>query len=105
MALLPNFADHTIDDEITLIRRMNYDLYQAIKNIHELIFNLVWKNKNKFTPEQIMEKIGTDAVAMFEVSSAIQSLLLQVNPSYVPLLPTKNVTMNEDGTVTLSDKE
>ena len=72
-----------------------------LKMQHTEMFNMVWSNKD-YTPEQIVEALGTKAASFFKLSSDTQDLLKEEDPSYIRLATPKKVTINKDGTVTLS---
>lgn len=75
------------------------NIYNFLERSHRELFNFLWNNPD-VTIEQFLVKYGTEAVALFTVSSKIQEVLQLVNPSYVPLVPLKQVTLHDDGTVT-----
>ena len=83
-----------------LSKAKSLTIYQSLERMHTELFKFLWENPD-VTIEQFMSQYGTDAAALFAVSSKIQEVLATVNPAYVPLTPTKPVTINGDGTVTI----
>jgi len=78
---------------------MSSSLAYQLEMQHTALFNKIWKNPD-VTVEQILIKYGTDATKLFQVSSAIQDVLIAVNPNYKPLVPLCQVYFNEDGSAT-----
>jgi hypothetical protein len=64
----------------------NTAMMNALRQAYERMFARVWNNPN-FTPVEIVDAYGTDAVTLFTASEMIKALLV--------------LTMNEDGTVTV----
>ena len=88
--------------QVAQLRLQSNRMYTNLKVQHTYMFNAIWNNPN-FSPMQIIEEFGTDAVALFQVSEGIQGLLKIVDPSYVPLTPTGyTIVPNQDGTVTIT---
>jgi predicted transcriptional regulator len=102
MAIFSTPKPVTVDVIVDRIKAGNTQLYNTINQMHTQIFKAVWEQKN-FTPKQIVDAFGTDAKALFELSSAVQTLLKTANPLYEPLVPKKQVTINENGTVTVAE--
>lgn len=69
---------------------------QALQNQ----FNNVWNNDD-FTPQEIFDAFGTDAIQLFQVAGATIALLQIMNSSFVPPTPPA-YTANEDGTITVT---
>lgn len=65
---------------------------------------LFWSNP-AFTPNQIAAALGTDAAELFQLHAKIGELLASVKPDSVTqvLALVQPFTVNEDGTVTISD--
>jgi len=72
------------------------------KRIFGDLFNDVWNNPN-FKPVEIITSWGTDAASLFMYSAQEQAILNSVEPGCCPQIPSMKVTLNQDGTVTLSD--
>ncbi len=85
------------------MKKMNTMAYKTLNLLHKSMFDFVWNNKD-FTPKQMIEAMGTDAITIFTVSSKLQELLMTVNPQgYTPLEPTAVVKMNADGSATVEE--
>ena len=95
--------EHVEDTPLTAIskfKRMNTAIYNTLNIMHKVAFDFVWCNRI-WTPKQMVEAMGTDAVLIFTVSSKIQEVLYASNPEYVPLTPTCPVIFCEDGSATV----
>jgi hypothetical protein len=68
-------------------------------------FDLLWSGKTIEQCQAVLDLFGTSAMDLFIYHSAWQTFLATVDPTYLPLEPPFNFTINEDGTVTLSEKE
>ena len=90
-----------IDNEVSSIKSITTNIYRTLKHQHTIAFNKVWDNPN-FTPQEIIDAFGSDAASLFSISWSIQQILLAADPNYKLLIPPMNVTLNSDGTVTLS---
>jgi len=64
-----------------------------------------WSNPDGATPQQIADELGTDAAEVFQLHSKLGTLLAEVDPTSVTegLSIVGNFTMNEDGTVTVTE--
>jgi hypothetical protein len=98
--LIDEDVKENADEAVNKIKKLNTGLYNFIVVQHTAGFNFIWHNK-KFSAKEIIDGFGKDAVALFQLSSAIQQMLITVNPEYVPLIPPKQYTINADGTVTI----
>lgn len=69
-------------------------------------FDLVWNNPEGYTPEQVVEALGTQASAVFRRHAATVQFLAGQSPEALRLvgMPPSDVTIthNPDGTVTLT---
>lgn len=90
----------TVDDVVNKVKHINGYLYYIIKQKHTEAFDLIWNNKN-FTPKEIVDAFGTDAVALFILSGTLQDILKRANAEYEVLLPKVPFNINNDGTITL----
>jgi hypothetical protein len=70
----------------------------------KISFDETWNNTN-FTPEQVVEALGTTALQKFTAHYHAQVFLKAVDPSYVILEPTKKVNFNQDGSAYLTELE
>lgn len=90
----------TVNDYVIKIKEGNFQLYNLMKSQHAKLFNMIWSSVD-FTPKEVIEAFGTDAATLFQLSGNIQSMLVSVDPNYVPLSPKFAYTINQDGTVTV----
>jgi hypothetical protein len=72
-----------------------------LKNFDEN-FKLVWQNR-QLTPQQVFDAFGVEAVQLFQLAGAIQQMMNTLKPGCLPQTPPKPFTINEDGTVTVSE--
>jgi hypothetical protein len=100
--ITPNSATNDVQNAVIRIKQNNLDLWKIIKERHTAIFNMVWYD-SKYSAKQIVDAFGTDASDLFVFSGDIQNLLYALDNTYVPLIPPKNYTINEDGTVTVEE--
>lgn len=70
--------------------------------------NVMWRNNKKLTPQEICDALGTDAAVAFishgKLTNFLVELAATLGINYTPALPTKNFTINQDGTVTILDE-
>jgi hypothetical protein len=88
----------TIKDRIM---RENTLCLAQMKRSAMFVFNMLWKNP-QHTPQEVCNMFGTDAVKAFEAHGKLQELIYLLDSSWVPLVPLKEYTKNEDGTVTIN---
>jgi hypothetical protein len=86
------------------LKKINTELYKQMRQNHTRAFMHVWKNPY-YKAEEIVGALGTDAAALFALSSGIQQILKTTDPDYPLLLPDVPVTINKDGTVTFNKVE
>ena len=87
--------------EVQAIRNLTAQIYRTLRMQHTQAFNRVWNNPN-FTAAEIVSAFGTDALALFQLSGAIQQILKTADQEYVPLVPPLAFTTNADGTVSVN---
>jgi hypothetical protein len=67
-------------------------------------FDSIWNNPDA-TPQEVLDTFGTEACILFDASSKTQEFIKSLDPNYTPLVPNKEFTINEDGTVTVKIEE
>ena len=78
-------------------------LYNNIKNQYADIFKKVWNSPRGFTPQEIFDEFNTEAKDLLIFSAQVQNLLKAVDPSYeVPPRPNE-ITINQNGTVSVGN--
>lgn len=87
-----------VTDVTNDIKRINTQLYLTIKRLHTEVFDIVWNNK-EFTASEIVNSMGSDAIALFKLSSGLQQLLKATDPNYEVLLPPKEFTIDVSGVI------
>ena len=83
------------------VRRQCKSMFAQIKNNHLLLWDLIWNNDQGLSPQEVLDKMGTDAAELFELSDSIQQLASSACMDYVAKVTPNEYTLNEDGTVTL----
>ena len=66
-----------------------------------IVFDILWNSKNE-TPQSICNSLETDAGKAFQAHAKLQELIYFLDPTWVPLIPPKAYTVNQDGTVTVA---
>jgi hypothetical protein len=79
---------------------LNRQLPMIVSNFNQ-IHNMVWNNKY-LTPQQVCDALGTNAGELFTIAHAIISLVNSIVPNTLPVTTPMTVTINQDGSVTLS---
>lgn len=95
-----------------ILGSINYELSRRVEH-HKEGFNKFWNSS--VTPDEILEKIGTNAKLMLEASRAnlrnINELAQMINKTLLDFIPQDNwypkraFIENEDGTATLEPPE
>lgn len=65
-------------------------------------FDRIWNNPS-FTPQELIAGFGTDAAELFVKSVTNEMCIKQINPSWVMMSAPYEVTLNQDGTVTVGE--
>jgi hypothetical protein len=92
--------EQVVRKEYNDLVKFNAQYLEDTKNYLKIAFNKVWSNPNA-TPEEMLAEAGNNAYLLFQVSSALQDLILSIDPTYVKMLPPVEVEFNQDGTVTI----
>lgn len=77
---------------------------QTLVNVIKSNWNMVWESQ-EFTPQQVFNEFGTDAVNLFIFGSAACTLVETVQPGTLDpkyLSAALPYTINPDGTVTVN---
>jgi hypothetical protein len=85
------------------IATIERDFANFVKN-YKRAFDFVWRNPD-YTPQQILDGVGTRATTLFLKSGATRDYLLSIDPDCLPpeyQAPLQEPTFNPDGTVTLA---
>lgn len=70
----------------------------------KMMFDALWSGLTMAQAQEVIDLFGTNAKELFLYHSAWQTFLKTVDSNYTWLTPPFNVTINEDGTVTLVEK-
>lgn len=65
-------------------------------------FDRIWNNPS-FTPQELIAGFGTDAAELFVKSVTNEMCIKQINPSWKMMSSPYEVTLNQDGTVTVGE--
>ena len=80
--------------------------FSAFVELFKREYDRFWRNENGFTPQQMADAWGTDVVAMFTNSTVTKNFINSVDPNLLDVFyqsPPMNITVNPNGTVTLSE--
>ena len=97
-----NNTQTSIDIITAEIAGLNTKGLDALKSISLSSFNLVWNNPNA-TPQQIFDGFGTNAYKLFDIAGKTFSFIASIDSTFLPPTPPKAFTINQDGTVTVTD--
>jgi hypothetical protein len=85
------------------------NLVAGEKNRCLSMYNKLWGSqespKEMSECQAILDLFGNDAYQIFDFHGKWQTFIASIDSTYVPILPPYDYTINEDGTVTLSEKE
>lgn len=93
-------------DVVEQLKVVNYSEFERRKAFVTDTFNMVWNN-SRFTPIEIIEAMGTDAIAMFtnhgNEQIALATLAGQNGLTYTPLAIPQGyaLTPNQDGSISV----
>ena len=94
------------EDEAVKIKRamveMNAKLLQGEKARCKASFDYLWARDFE-TTQAILDEFGTEAKDLFIAHGAWQDYIEKIDPTYERLVPPHIVTINEDGSVTLTE--
>jgi hypothetical protein len=83
-------------------------VFQGEKNRCLSAFNDLWGSENNPLPieevQAVLNLFGSDAYQLFQIHQVWQQFIKTVDPTYEPLVPPYEYTINPDGTVTLSEE-
>lgn len=85
------------------IKQRTAQAFQMLHGTAAQLKALVWANPDGLTPQEVLDAVGHDAVALFQVSSLVtQILAIATGSAPAAVMPEGwDFTANEDGTVTL----
>jgi hypothetical protein len=79
--------------------------YNDLVRTQKTGIDMVWNNR-EFTPQQVIDALGDDALKIFDVHGKLTDYLVAISAidgvEYVPALPT-NAFIVEDGKITVTD--
>ena len=89
------------------IKSISARTYSDLVKVQKDGIESVWHNP-QFTPQQIIDSLGDDAIKIFNFHGRLTDYLVDVsavdNVSYTPALPTNSFVFNEDGSITVTDQ-
>ena len=99
----------TTEELLTLmknrVKNNSRRIFNNVRQQHTNIFDTIWNNPNGFSPQEVLDEFGTDAVELFTFSLSIQTMLTQADPTYIYLNTPNLYTLNDNGTVTVGDSK
>jgi hypothetical protein len=88
------------------IKSISTRTYNDLVRVQKNGIDAVWKDR-EFTPQQIVDALGDDAVKIFDFHSGLTQYLVTVSTldgvDYTPALPTHAFTIN-NGKITITDQ-
>jgi hypothetical protein len=90
------------------ILNMTAQTYNQLVQTQKQGINMVWKNQQGLTPQQVCDSLGENASKVFDFHGILTEVIATiatidgVEPDIS--LPTNAFTRNEDGTITVSDQ-
>lgn len=64
--------------------------------------SLIWSAEGDVGPDEVLEMLGTDASQLFIKGNRLLTFIMEEDPDWIPPLPTREFTINPDGSVTLA---
>ncbi len=80
--------------------------HNALLNTQKNVFRAVWNNQQGLTPQQVLDALGSKASELFLVGGKTVDFLLSLEADVIKpdeFLPYKEVTINANGTVTVTN--
>jgi len=108
MSIYDEVALTQAEKDVMKIRETSARVLEGEKNRCKAAFENMWFNPetegNMTRVQNLLNEIGyADLLNAFQSHSAWQTFIATADPSYVPLVPPYNVTVGEDGSITLSE--
>jgi hypothetical protein len=94
----------SIRDSMNQIDMISMAALNVLKNTIKRCFELIW-NSDTYTAQDVCDMYGTGALKLFIASAQVQGLIKTLDPNYVVLEAPADVTINKDGTVTITAKK
>lgn len=87
------------------IRVLLNNQFRQIIQVTNQVAELVWNNAEGLTPKEVVDALGTDAVQLFQIGAVMAGAINAITPNTLPTEAPYNVTINQDGSVTVGDKK
>ena len=94
--------EQQVVQEIAELKNIGSSLNRTILIYHTQMFDSIWTNSIA-SPQEVMDAFGVNAISLFVLSSQLQTTLLSIDDTYVPLVPPFEFVINADGTVTIGN--
>lgn len=92
--------EQRLQEYVNGIKSRNAFLYDTVERHITDLFGAVWSHE-EFTPQEIIDGFGNSATTLFYITKLLQDSLKATNPQYEVLVPPKDFTANQDGSVTV----
>lgn len=79
------------------------DSLDSLKSAYTRGMALIWEVEADVGPDEVIALLGTDAAELFIKGNKLLTFILEEDPTWVPPTPTRQFTLNPDGSVTLGD--
>jgi hypothetical protein len=93
---------------VNRVKRLSSNMLKNVKKQHQEIMQMIWRNPQGLTPQQVMDGFGAEAHELFELSNQLLTMLGNVksdDPYLSEAAAPYEYTINQDGTVTIGDKK
>ena len=77
-------------------------LYRQMLSVYNNNMAQIWNNSDGLTPQQCCDAFATDAAELFRLASVLSTAINAATPGTITTTPPATVTVNNDGTITLS---
>jgi hypothetical protein len=109
MSILDGIQKTEAEKRFEQIMEATPKIVKGEKNRCVAMFNLLWGSESEPLPietcQEIIDMFGNEAYQVFQIHQTWQEFIKTVDTEYVKLVSPYDVTVNADGTVTLSEKE
>lgn len=96
-----------LQTKVSAIKDFSRHAYEVISNIQKNGINILWRD-NEFTPQEIIDELGQDALKIFQYHGALTQYLIGlaqaegIQPNII--LPSNAFTVDQqNGTITVSE--
>lgn len=96
---IPETREQIIARNVNAINDAASRLFAIYRDGYTNLYWMLWNNP-QCTPTEILEALGTDAIALFIASAKASAHLKDINPDFTPPETDWTFVINPDGSVT-----